>query len=278
MAALSVLLGALNATNLANTTNGLNVTNLAGISPLAFISPTSDATTYNTSQQINVTWTTPFEFTTVRVFQGPLEDGSYVSDILAANFTRNMTSLWREAGAVMMANLSAPLHFQLQKGHQPNDCDACVLNSVQLRISNASVPATMSQAAAEATAPAAAVPARMDDDSRTVRLGVGIGVGLGLGFLILIGGVMLLALRRRKQRRQARERELEERRLLEAVADKQRHSSGTESWMTGMTHKQFEFEGPDGTPREGWESLFGGGEGLRRFLSRKASKGRGGIR
>lgn len=83
MAALSVLIGALNATNLANVTSSLNESDLAGISPLSFVSPTADLTTFNKSQQINVTWTTPFDFTTVKVFQGPLEDGSYVSDIIA---------------------------------------------------------------------------------------------------------------------------------------------------------------------------------------------------
>lgn len=83
MAALSVLIGALNATNLANFTSSFNESNLAGISPLSFVSPSADLTTFNKSQQINVTWTTPFDFTTVEVYQGPMEDGSYVSDIIA---------------------------------------------------------------------------------------------------------------------------------------------------------------------------------------------------
>lgn len=206
---------------------------------------------------------------------------------VTANFTRNMTSLWYEAGAVQNANLSYPIHFRLQKGHQPNECEACILDSIDVKVMDPSVTSTtssststasttatsMSPAAAEATSEA---PARTssDSDSRDVRLGVGIGVGLGLGFLILILGAMFLILRHRKQKRNtlAMERDLEERRHLEAAeVEKQRYSSGTESWMSGMTHKQFEFEGPNGTLREGWESLFGGVDGLRGFLTRKPS-------
>lgn len=191
-----------------------------------------------------------------------------------------MTSLRWDAGTVKMANVSYPVHFQLQKGHRPNDCAACIVNSADVRIYNASalssssststsaLPSTTATHLASAAAAQVSSPASKSD-SRDVRLGVGIGVGLGVGLLILILGALLLAMRRRKQRRQAAERELEERQRVEAEADKLRHSSGTDSWMSGMTHKPFEFEGPNGTIRPGWESLFGGVEGLRNFLTRK---------
>lgn len=89
MAAFSVLLGALNATNLANITTSFNATNSSGVAPLAFIAPESGLTAYyNTNNRINVTWTTPFDFTTVEVVQGPLDDGSYMRVVVAGELAR----------------------------------------------------------------------------------------------------------------------------------------------------------------------------------------------
>lgn len=57
---------------------------------LAFLDPLANTSTtlaenieYDTGQDVDVRWSTDFEFTTLRLYQGPLDDGSYAQVVLA---------------------------------------------------------------------------------------------------------------------------------------------------------------------------------------------------
>lgn len=57
---------------------------------LSFIEPAANALTalgdnlqYDIGENVTVSWSTDYEYTTLRVYQGPLDDGSYARETLA---------------------------------------------------------------------------------------------------------------------------------------------------------------------------------------------------
>jgi len=59
----------------------------ASLVPLQFLSPTVSSVgaqpMYNLSEAVPVSWSTPWDQTTVSVLQGPDDSGSYVSKVIA---------------------------------------------------------------------------------------------------------------------------------------------------------------------------------------------------
>ena len=114
-------------------------------------------------------------------------------------------------------------HFRLQKGDQPNNCDACVASSPTFRIEHSeynqwpvqtpststtsSLPyiptATPAVAAAAADTTASAAGSSSGGLSHSAKVGIGVGLGLGIGVPIIILSIIFLCLflRRRQRRR-----------------------------------------------------------------------------
>ncbi|KAF2173655.1 hypothetical protein M409DRAFT_15933 [Zasmidium cellare ATCC 36951] len=244
-----------------------NLTSLAFNSPVAGLNG-SDPVRYDAGQLVNVSWTTPYEYTTLELWQGPNEEGSFALDVLAANFTQNVTSFMWNATASEGDESMQRSFLRLQKGDLPNTCDRCTADSAIFRVSDPTARTSCSSSSATpstvAPTPAAAVatssvPSSYSHSgiSERARLGIGLGVGLGVGALMIILGILLFGLNRRKKRRQAHQHTYGQ---PDAVRNSLA-SAGADSWMSKHSskmsyHSRFEFETPDGSVKEGSEALW----------------------
>ncbi|USW54843.1 hypothetical protein Slin15195_G081620 [Septoria linicola] len=239
---------------------------------LEFISPAAGFVGVQDGAQVDVVWSTPWELTNLEVWQGSGQDGSYIVDVLGANLTQQTTTYsWN---APSTADSRGPIHFRLQKGDLPNDCETCIASSSTFSIEGAatqpraSSTPTSSPEAAESTAAAASTSAP-GGISHGAKLGIGLGVGLGAPIFFALIALMLLCLRRRQRRQHQIEqlnnvhRRQKEMQAQEVVAADTRYSTGAESWLTKSSektksyHGPFEFEEEPGRVKPGWERLFG---------------------
>ncbi|KAL9527514.1 hypothetical protein SMMN14_08791 [Sphaerulina musiva] len=189
---------------------------------LGFVSPpTGILSDTGSGEQVAIAWNTPYDLTNLEVWLGPADDGSFVVNVLGANLTRDTTTY-------MWALPSAPTdayHFRLQKGDQPNDCDACVASSPTFHVehpepvpvssstsssisasSTPTAPSTSIQiAAAAAATPTTSSTAAAESSSgisHETTLGVGVGIGLGVPIIMILLFLLMLSLLKRQNRQQ----------------------------------------------------------------------------
>ncbi|KAF2773625.1 hypothetical protein EJ03DRAFT_102348 [Teratosphaeria nubilosa] len=130
-------------------------------SELEFTRPAANAltalglsTVYESGSDVTVAWTTPFEGTTLLVFQGPLENGSYESETIAVSLPSSETSMTWTAGVIDGASTALSLYFQLQNADDAT-CDGCTADSLEFFIREQSVSSTtFSQAVSSTTSSA----------------------------------------------------------------------------------------------------------------------------
>ncbi|KAK4497997.1 hypothetical protein PRZ48_010653 [Zasmidium cellare] len=237
-----------------------NLTSLAFTSPVGGLNG-SDPVRYDVGQLVNVRWTTPYEYTTLELWQGPSEAGSFSLDVLAANYTQNVTSFVWNATASGGAETEQRSFLRLQKGDSPNTCEECTADSAVFRVSDPNARPTISSTVAPtsaADATSSPSPSSSHSDlSESARLGIGLGVGLGVGALVVLLGILLFCLNRRKKSQQAHQH-------AHGPPNEARDSlasAGADSWMSKHSskmsyHSRFEFETPDGSVKEGSEALW----------------------
>ncbi|KAH9845847.1 hypothetical protein Tdes44962_MAKER00057 [Teratosphaeria destructans] len=126
-------------------------------SALAFTEPAANAltalglsTAYESGSTVTIAWTTPFEGTTLLVFQGPLDDGSYESETIAESLPSSETSTTWTASVIDGASNASALHFQLQNADDPT-CDGCSADSLEFHIREQVVSSTTSNPTASST-------------------------------------------------------------------------------------------------------------------------------
>lgn len=144
-------------------------TDIATARSLSFIEPRATALTalgndieYTVGENVTVRWSTDFEYTTLRVWQGPLDDGSYAHEFLGRKFSAfinrgrcyvlttytgnwtlaNTTFAWN-ASAIDHANLTHAFHFELSNGHD-GSCENCTANSVSFYVTRQAISTTSS--------------------------------------------------------------------------------------------------------------------------------------
>ncbi|KAK5115213.1 hypothetical protein LTR85_009971 [Meristemomyces frigidus] len=226
---------------------GLSASLLSGLidivwaQSVSFVEPRATALTalgdnlqYDSGENVTISWTTDFDYTTLRVYQGPLDDGSYAEEVLARNFTQATTTFIWKAAAIGDAESTYPFHFELLNAGD-SSCDGCTANSVTFYVTQRSVFSSTSSSAATSSTSAASTTsaAALSTHSSTASptstnntvagaastnsssasstssrksLAVPLGVGLGVGIPVLLALVALLAfclLRRRKRAKAA---------------------------------------------------------------------------
>jgi hypothetical protein len=206
---------------------------------LQFTEPAANALTalgaslnYTAGESVRIAWQTDFEYTTLRLWQGPLDDGSYVSRVLAANYTQDRTSLNWDAARIGDTPYSRPLYFELTDGHDEGCEEACTsADSLAFYISRAATSSSTSRssttssqsstlagtfatstsstalssttsatstddvAGAAITNSVSSTPSTSDDrkaGSDHKSLAIGLGVGLGVGLAALFALIGIL--------------------------------------------------------------------------------------
>ncbi|KXL44809.1 hypothetical protein M433DRAFT_241594 [Acidomyces richmondensis BFW] len=181
------------------------------VNAATFIHPSANALTalggqvnFLAGQKVKVAWSTEWEYTTVRVYQGPLnKEGAYVEQVLADSWTQSFTSLKWPAGAIDNANLSIPFQFQLVNAANA-DSPSCSVDSIPFFVTKAAIPssiisatetlsfssfATLPSAFATSSHPTAAAASSdtlsiATENDRDLPIALGIGLGLGIPILI----------------------------------------------------------------------------------------------
>ncbi|KAF2217463.1 hypothetical protein CERZMDRAFT_92110 [Cercospora zeae-maydis SCOH1-5] len=239
--------------------SALEVLQSAERTTLQFTAPLEGFGNPEPGRSLDVSWSTPWVLTTLELWIGPAQDGSYAVDVLAANLTQDVTTyLWD-----VPDNDQQDTRFQLrlQKGDRPNDCAQCVASTSSFRVESAVTRQTSPTADNISSAMPNAPTSSTSALSRKVQLGVGLGVGLGLPFVIALMTFLFLY-RRKRHRRQHQIQQLNNvhRRHQKLMADRDlRHSTGAYSSVSKFSetsyHGPFEFE--EGGKVKPDERLFG---------------------
>ncbi|KAK5704142.1 hypothetical protein LTR97_003155 [Elasticomyces elasticus] len=206
---------------------------------LQFTEPAANAltslgatTNYTLGEDVRIAWQTPYEVTTLRVWQGPRADGSLAGQTLAENYTQSDTSFTWTAAQVGGILLSRPFRLELSNGAD-SSCDGCktdspvfYVNRPRVASSSASPSTRSSSSSAAATSTSApttsaspyptsdvagasattpAPPASQHSNRHALSLGLGLGLGLGIPLLLALLAICAFCLlrRRKKQRRSA---------------------------------------------------------------------------
>ncbi|TKA58214.1 hypothetical protein B0A55_12144 [Friedmanniomyces simplex] len=200
---------------------------------LRFTAPAANAltalgatTNYTLGEHVRVAWQSGFELTTLRVWQGPREDGSFGGRVLA-----DETSFTWTAARVDNVPLSRTFHFELTNA-EDGGCTGCVADSLDFYVTRpptttTSATSTSSSSSTSSTsytsppttsaspspspttdvagsAATTLAPPVSHSNRHALALGLGLGLGLGIPFLLaLLALCAVCLLRRRKNQRRS---------------------------------------------------------------------------
>ncbi|KAK0904195.1 hypothetical protein LTR91_016880 [Friedmanniomyces endolithicus] len=188
---------------------------------LLFTAPATNALTalgatnnYTLGQDVQIAWQTGFQKTTLRVWQGPREDGSLIGKVLAENRTQVDTSFTWTAAQIDNIPLSRPFHFELTNA-EDGSCTGCAADSADFYVtrpsattsststSTSSTPAPTTSSAPSSSSTATTTPF-LHNNRHALALGLGIGLGVGVPLLLaLLALCAFCPIRRRKNQRRS---------------------------------------------------------------------------
>ncbi|KAK0836101.1 hypothetical protein LTR73_000602 [Friedmanniomyces endolithicus] len=188
---------------------------------LLFTAPATTALTalgatnnYTLGDDVRIAWQTGFAKTTLRVWQGPRGDGSWVRKVLAENRSQYDTSFTWTAAPIDNIPLSRAFHFELTNA-EDGSCAGCAADSADFYVTRSSTTSSTSTSASSTAPPAtsaspsssptAATTPVLHNNRHALALGLGIGLGVGLPLLLALLALCAFCLirRRKNQRRSA---------------------------------------------------------------------------